>query len=527
MEAPELLTPKFKGIEEKNLIDFSLKINEQLYNCSFKEIDGSKIKIIAILSNYPFHIFVNEFNLYDFQNMNRNFRIYDNINELANDLIGYIKENKIRISDIKKNKLTIELNIIAKIDNIVNMTLNLKEDSLGKNKMDFFYKELENKNKEITELKNKINEIEQKRKDDLMIKDKKISDLENRLERLENNLKNININNIDNYQKDNYIERITKILNIKELKTDFKTIKTKKPINEICLFPKSGNYIESSGPKIYDKNHNLIMSFDNIGFCEHICIMNENLVILSQKNVFIFLRIINTKQNIYKFTTFKNSFRNEVIKKIIKGLNEDEIITSDVQGNIVFWKIILKGDELQLDQIQYIETNYNSNTYVLLLKNILIIGVDKLHLYNIENSCIRGITYKDHSFFNIQPLCWNAMIIINENKNLIGVGCIDSTFILEIIDINRINVIKEIKNSSEYSAYDSLCLYQKNFLILGTREGNLYFYDINKNFELIKTMEKIHQVNKNSEASINGIVELSDGAFTSFGEDNKIKIWFF
>lgn len=34
--------------------------------------------------------------------MNRNFRIYDNINELANDLIGYIKENTISISNIQK-----------------------------------------------------------------------------------------------------------------------------------------------------------------------------------------------------------------------------------------------------------------------------------------------------------------------------------------------------------------------------------------------------------------------------------------
>ena len=149
-----------------------------------------------------------------------------------------------------------------------------------------------------------------------------------------------------------------------------------------------------------------------------------------------------------------------------------------------------------------------------------------MHLYNIERSYIKGITYKNHSYFNIKPLCWNAMIIINENKNIIGVGCMGSIFILEINDINKINVIKEIKNSSEYSAYDSICLCQNNFLILGTRNGNMYFYDTSQNFELIKTIEKTYQVNKDSEASINGIVELSDGAFASFGEDNKIKIWY-
>ena len=77
--------------EEKNLLDFSLKFNEKSYNCSIKEIKENKIKIIMILSNYPFQIYQNEFNLYDFQNLNRNFRIYDNIKECTNDLISYIK----------------------------------------------------------------------------------------------------------------------------------------------------------------------------------------------------------------------------------------------------------------------------------------------------------------------------------------------------------------------------------------------------------------------------------------------------
>ena len=518
---PAIETKKPNNIEEKNLLDFSLFFNEKSYKCSLKEIEESNIKIIIALSNCPFKIYEGEFSLYDFQNLNRNFRIYDNIKELESDLIGYIKQNKIKISDIQNNKLKLELTIIAKLDNIITFILNRNKDSLNINIEDFFYEELQNKNKELDLLKEKLKEIEQKNRE-------KIIELEKRLEKLEksseyNRMDNINFENIKH--RDNDLEKIIKIVNIKDMEKEFKIIKTKKPVNEICLFPESGNYIESSGPKIFDKNHNLIKSFDEIGFCEHICKINENFVILTQKNIFILLRIINAKQNLYKYNTFKNTLKNETIKKVIRGLNQDEIITSDVNGNIGFWKITLKDNELQLQMINSIEKNYNSNSYVLLFKNILIIATDQLYLYNIGDNINNGTNLKHNSTFNIKPLCWNAMISINENKNIIGVGCQKSTYILQIDNINEIKIIKEIKILNEKLTFDSLCLFLNNFLILGTRSGNMYFYDIN-NFELISKIMNAHQIDKDSQSSINGIVELSDGALASFGEDRKIKLWY-
>ena len=272
-------------------------------------------------------------------------------------------------------------------------------------------------------------------------------------------------------------------------------------------------------------NHNFIKSFDEIGFCEHICLINENLLILTQKDIFIFLRIINLKQNMYKYTTFINTLKSKTIKKIIRGLNEDEIITSDVNGNIGFWKIVFENNQFKLQLLNSIKIEYYSNTYVFLFKHILIIGGDKLYFYNLEDGIYKGTNSINNSTFNIKPYCWNGMISINENKNLIGVGCKFSTYILQIDNIHKIKVIKEIKISYEESIFDSLCLYQDNFLILGIRNGNIYFYDIN-NFELIKKIEKAHQVDKDSQASINGIVQLSDGTLLSFGEDKKIKIWY-
>ena len=149
-----------------------------------------------------------------------------------------------------------------------------------------------------------------------------------------------------------------------------------------------------------------------------------------------------------------------------------------------------------------------------------------MYLYDIGNSN-KNIKTKNYSTFDIKPLCWNAMLVINENKNLVGIGCNDSTFILQINDIDKINVIKEIKIKNDYCLYDALCLYQNIFLILGTRQGNMYFFDINNNYEFIKAIENAHQYIKDSNASINGITELSDGSFASFGEDKKIKIWYF
>ena len=360
----------------------------------------------------------------------------------------------------------------------------------------------------------------------MAIKDKKMAELEKRLQKLETILSNSKIgdtisNSTNDYQKSNNIEKTVKMLNLKDIKKEIKSIKTSKPINEICLFPESGNYIESSGPKIFDKNNNLIISLDNVGFCEHICILSENLVILSQKNILSLLRIINIKQNQYKINNFTNN-KNNIIKKIIKGLNDNEIITSDVKGNIWFWKLIIKNNDIELEPYISIEHDYDDNTYILLFKNILIVGVEKLCFYDIKDLNYKNL--KNTSSFNIKPLCWNAMTIIDENNNLIGIGCENSAYILQVNDLDKINIIKEIKIYYETYPYEALCVYQKDFLIIGMRYGNIHFFDINNNYELIKTIQSAHKIVKG--ASINGVIELSDGSFASYGEDKIIKIWY-
>ena len=62
----------------------------------------------------------------------------------------------------KKKEIILELDIITKKDNIVSIILKRKEIEFEfaiKN-LEYFYEQLENKNKEIFELKNKLIEIE-------------------------------------------------------------------------------------------------------------------------------------------------------------------------------------------------------------------------------------------------------------------------------------------------------------------------------------------------------------------------------
>ena len=126
--------------DEKNLFDFSLKFNEKDYNCSLKEIGDRYLKLIVKFDSQKYE---GVFNLADFQNMNKNFRIYDVIDELANDLINYINKKRLKIINIQNNKLLLELTIMAKSNYIIILELNRTDNTNEKEKSDI----LDNNNK--------------------------------------------------------------------------------------------------------------------------------------------------------------------------------------------------------------------------------------------------------------------------------------------------------------------------------------------------------------------------------------------
>ena len=370
------------------------------------------------------------------------------------------------------------------------------------------------KNKEIEELRNKINNIEKKNNEKINTLEKKIEDLKTFIINNINNKKN----EISNYDSLKYLtpERGNEI-NFTNIDKEKTSIERDGSINDLCFFPEIGNFIESSGPSIFDKNYKLVKTFSEIGFCDHVSVITNNLVVMSQKQNILVLYLLDIENNNYIYEKFNKSHKHE-IKKVIKGQNQNEIITSDAKGNVKIWDIIIKSNKLKLNAIQSITIPMEVITYILLFKNILIAGADKLFFYDIQNSKITNA--KTPKIFDINPLCWNCMIIIDEDEQKIAVGSQGCTYILKIS--NEIIKEKELKYE-ESSSHEALCLYKKSYLLVGIRTGDIFIFDINNDYKLIKTITSAH--NQINQYSINGITELSDNSFASFGEDKKIKIW--
>ena len=97
---------------EKDILDFSLKFNEESYSCTLKMIDNAIIKFILTSTKNSLLIYENEFDLSSFQMLNRNFKIYEDINEIKNDLIGYIEKNSLKINEINEKEIILQLKIM-------------------------------------------------------------------------------------------------------------------------------------------------------------------------------------------------------------------------------------------------------------------------------------------------------------------------------------------------------------------------------------------------------------------------------
>ena len=522
--------------DEKNLFDFSLKFNEKDYNCSLKEIGDRYLNIIVTFDSQKYE---NIYNLADFQKMNKNFRIYDVIDEFEKDLINYINTKRLKIINIQNNKLLLELTIMTKSNYIIILELNRTDNTNEKEKSDilnnnskkdknnYIIDELRIENREIRFLKIRKNNIQTDFEKEMNNNNENIKKLEPNLKSLEEKLdkikeKELSIRNYLSGTNNNKSQRFIKMNNIMELKKKYKSIKMKKPVNEICIFPYSGNYIEPSGPKIYDKEHNLLMSLDTIGSCDHICLTSESSVFLAQKNKLILLKIVRFKENCYKYDIFKTELKLGTITNII-GESNNSIIVSDDTGYIYFFG--LYGISLYIRHT--INTYYKGNINLFLFKKHLIIAGDNLYVIKLEKIFdYKELNFKD-GIANIKPSCWNSIVTIDENLNLIGVGCKSNIYILTIDEKEKNPIKYVIKIPNETSFIDALCLYQNNILIAGSRAGNLYFYSINNgNCQFFKKLENAHKYNKDSDIGINGIIELSDGAFATYGGDKKIKIWY-
>ena len=225
--------------DEKNLFDFSLKFNKKDYNCSLKEIGDRYLNIIVTFDSQKYE---NIYNLADFQKMNKNFRIYDVIDEFEKDLINYINTKRLKIINIQNNKLLLELIIVAKSNFIIILELNRTDNTNEKEKSDILNNnskkdtnnsiidELRIENGEIRFLKIKKNNIQTDFEKEMNNNNENIKKLEPNLKSLEEKLdkikeKELSIRNYLSGTNNNKTQRFIKMNNIMELKKNTSLLK--------------------------------------------------------------------------------------------------------------------------------------------------------------------------------------------------------------------------------------------------------------------------------------------------------------
>ena len=164
----------------------------------------------------------------------------------------------------------------------------------------------------------------------------------------------------------------------------------------------------------------------------------------------------------------------------------------------------------------------------MIFKKYLILGGDKLYRYKIDGyiSDENNINLNSCVFFDGVASGLDGIISFDEKEDLILLGSKSRLYILKCADYDHYEPLKRIiEIPKETSSIDSLCFYGHKFLIAGSNQGNLHFYTFN-GIDYIKIINNVHQYDKESNTAINGIIELSDGAFATYGADKKIKIWY-
>ena len=225
MEANPIIFEEPKNEEEK--LTFCIEKDNEIFNCKLKEINNNSIKLILHPSNNKeLNEYEKELSLINLKNINKNFYIYEKIEEFEEDLINYINQKQLQIKEIKDNEIILQLKIIGARDNLVDIKLEKKEIN-EKDKINIIFKEIKKieikNNNLINELKEEI-----KLKDEMIIKNsnlikelkEEIKLKDNRLSLLEKKIENIEkrLNEKKNLEKINdEIKFNSKLCSLKEI----------------------------------------------------------------------------------------------------------------------------------------------------------------------------------------------------------------------------------------------------------------------------------------------------------------------
>ena len=205
MEAPIPLS----FMKTKDINEYSYSINGEEY-LIFLDVDSSQqLKIKVNKKNESSKIeYIYEGALDDLQKLSKYFLLFDNIEEIKDQLISFIENNQIILTKTNNNeiKLNIEINITKRVEKIEFILVNQKHSNEIKvneilNKISFLEKENKSLRKELNELKELFkDEINEKKllknnikgKNDIITKISQYNLLLNGINNM-NNLKNKNM----------------------------------------------------------------------------------------------------------------------------------------------------------------------------------------------------------------------------------------------------------------------------------------------------------------------------------------------
>ena len=150
-------------VTEEDFLDFSLTFNSINYRCYFTNVNGKKIKI-RIFSEEFSEKYEKELNLIDLKNLNKYFKLFDNLKEVQNNLVELKNSKNIKISKVSETNLDLCISVLTLNDNRVIITLNK-----GKVKMierlvrenEKFRKEIRIRDSKIKNLEKELNELKQ------------------------------------------------------------------------------------------------------------------------------------------------------------------------------------------------------------------------------------------------------------------------------------------------------------------------------------------------------------------------------
>ena len=420
------------------MTQMNLNFGNDIFQLSISKIDKNIIRFDLTCIANKSNQYIKEFNLNDFKELNKNFRIYDSLEEIEIDLINYINTKKFEVIQIKEDEAILKLTIISTKDNIVNFILPNKSIYYS-NKINVFIEELAQKDKKINMLENKLNENSEL----INQLQEQIKNINNKVDNLQksNNDKNGNDDNCKNNHisckgKFEYLENFLQM----NIPIKFKEIEY---LYDIYYFPsiECKAYLFPNEIKIYDENDELFKIEKTYRKKCSLCSIDDNLIAFADGKHIKFISILGESN----YKTVKNVF-NRFIYKIIKGYNENEIIASDGNQTIKF----LERDEEKKTYVPIknktilVPNPYGDNLNILLVDNILVVATDKLYFFDVtninkhikkqknededeENSDDNSLESDDIdetklSRYAFKPNDYNSMILIDKEQKLFAVS---------------------------------------------------------------------------------------------------------